>query len=618
MTVAAASEEDTEKEIESNSTLEATYEIHIDRITKSLKLFALNEKYQLHIEAAEAWLEHSKVTSADFLTQGRKHEEDLRTLLVKLQPHETHPFFHVVIPKAKETLTNIRASVAKASTTHLRAETALKSTTSTAARLTFSGQVSEFQSFYDRFSDLMSTHAESYSDQDKCCLLTESMENPQIRKMVSKFCSGSSGYKDAMEELCLRYGRANVMFPAYVQQLIQPDVYDYTQESTLRILDRTKHLMANMEKIKGATLSQVMAALIVMDFDEEMAKEWSRHLGDSEEIPKMEDLIKFITPLSRKLPSKKSTPSKLAPSKSTNSSSKPQNKREDKKVQSKLTNCSLCKATYHHLSRCQSFLDLNPGQCLNHVKQIKACVNCLHHSHQVGQCSSTYTCRFCKSKHHSLLHKEEESSAATPTHTSMMTSIKPVQSSSAKTPETVLEYGFIHTAMVTVTNGARSMTVRAGIDTCSLSCVITERVASHLQLERSPLRATMAGATSNSPLKHCVSVKVCPTFPSNDYVELTMAVHSKLPPATPPPNPEEFINNPILKGLQLADADFGGRIDILIGTLQFAPCLNPVSVRHCPSSRVSAMSSIFGWLVTGPFLLLIKSLLSRWISGRDL
>ena len=446
----------------------------------------------------------------------------------------------------------------------------------------------------------MSTHAESYSDQDKCCLLTEAMENPQIRKMVSKFCSGSSGYKDAMEELRLRYGRANVMFPAYVQQLIQPDVYDYTQESTLRILDRTKHLMANMEKIKGATLSQVMAALIVMDFDEEMAKEWSRHLGDSEEIPKMEDLIKFITPLSRNLPSKKSTPSKLAPSKSTNSSSKPQNKREDKKVQSKLTNCSLCKATYHHLSRCQSFLDLNPGQRLNHVKQIKACVNCLHHSHQVGQCSSTYTCRFCKSKHHSLLHKEEESSAATPTHTYMMTSIKPVQSSSAKTPETVLECGFIHTAMVTVTNGARSMTVRAGIDTCSSSCVITERVASHLQLERSPLRATMAGATSNSPLKHCVSVKVCPTFPSDDYVELTMAVHSKLPPATPPPNPEEFINNPILKGIQLVDADFGGRVDILIGTLQFAPCLNPVPIRHCPSSRVSAMSSIFGWLVTGP------------------
>ncbi len=76
-----------------------------------------------------------------------------------------------------------------------------------------------------------------------------------------------------------------------------------------RILDRTKHLLANMEKMKGsytfssdgstssdgfwltwrrsrgATLSQVMAALVVMDFDEEMAKEWSRHLGDSGRNP---------------------------------------------------------------------------------------------------------------------------------------------------------------------------------------------------------------------------------------------------------------------------------------------------------------------------------------------
>jgi len=94
----------------------------------------------------------------------------------------------------------------------------------------------------------MSTHAESYSDQDKCCLLTKAMEYPQIQKMVSKFCSGSSGYKEAIEELQLRYSRANVMFPAYVQQLIQPDVYDYTQESTLRILYWTKHLMANIDK----------------------------------------------------------------------------------------------------------------------------------------------------------------------------------------------------------------------------------------------------------------------------------------------------------------------------------------------------------------------------------
>ncbi len=102
MTVAATSEEDTEKKIESNSTLEATYEIYIDRITKSLKLFALNEKYQLHIEAAEAWLEHSKVTSADFLTQGRKHEEDLRTLLIKLQRTRLIRFSTSSFPKLRK------------------------------------------------------------------------------------------------------------------------------------------------------------------------------------------------------------------------------------------------------------------------------------------------------------------------------------------------------------------------------------------------------------------------------------------------------------------------------------------------------------------------------------
>ncbi len=93
-------------------------------------------------------------------------------------------------------------------------------------------------------------------------------------------------------------------------------------------------------------------------------------------------------------------------------------------------------------------------------------------------------------------------------------------------------------AMVTLMNGDRSITVRAGMDTFSASCVMTERVASHLQLERSPLHMIMAGANSDKDLKHCVTVKISPTFPSEDSVELTMAVTPKLPPSTPPPDPE--------------------------------------------------------------------------------
>ncbi len=77
----------------------------------------------------------------------------------------------------------------------------------------------------------------------------------------------------------------------------------------------------------------------------------------------------------------------------------------------------------------------------------------------------------------------------------------------------------------------------------------------------------MAGANTYKDLKQCVTVKISPTFPSEDSAELTMAVTPKLPPSTPPPDPEFITRNPILKNLQLADGDFGGWMDVLIGTL---------------------------------------------------
>ena len=56
--------------------------------------------------------------------------------------------------------------------------------------LSFSGRIRDFQGFYDRFTDLIATHASSYSDADKCCLLAEAMENLAIKTIVEKYAQG--------------------------------------------------------------------------------------------------------------------------------------------------------------------------------------------------------------------------------------------------------------------------------------------------------------------------------------------------------------------------------------------------------------------------------------------
>ncbi len=58
-----------------------------------------------------------------------------------------------------------------------------------------------------------------------------------------------------------------------------------------------------MAKVKGATIGQVAVALTIRDFDDELAKEWAKYLGPSNQIPDVADLMKFVRPLSHNLPS---------------------------------------------------------------------------------------------------------------------------------------------------------------------------------------------------------------------------------------------------------------------------------------------------------------------------
>ncbi len=310
-------------------------------------------------------MEHCTATSADFLVQGRKHIQELGDLITDFQPYSKHPFFQPLIPKAKA-LDNVQTNTYKSGASYAKADTVtspsiIKTSGHPSAPFklktpTFSGKVRDFQGFYNRFTDLITTHAEYYTNGDKCCLLSEAMEDRQIKSLVDKFAQGPSGYDTAMEELRICYGRA---FPTYVKELVQPDTYDYTQESALRVLDRTQHLIAAMEKLKGATLSQVDVALVVMDFDEEMSKEWSKHLGSSDTIPKVEELVKFITPLTRNLPSKKTSAPPTASAKQTHVKKEEHNKPSSTLAKN---SCPLCKGSYHTLARCSTFMDSTPGQ----------------------------------------------------------------------------------------------------------------------------------------------------------------------------------------------------------------------------------------------------------------
>ena len=81
----------------------------------------------------------------------------------------------------------------------------------------------------------------------------------------------------------------------------------------------------------------------------------------------------------------------------------------------------------HKLHSCQYFLKLSVPERMKYARTKQVCFNCLQAGHGVGACTSKFTCRDCKMKHHTLLHKDK----ATPTkfisrkatHSNMTTSL---------------------------------------------------------------------------------------------------------------------------------------------------------------------------------------------------
>jgi len=604
MTVKKTSEAEIQKEIDGHIDREINYEDNIDKIKEAITMGNLLLQYQEVITKTDAWLDYGVPSSTRFVETGERLIKELDGFIRELAPYRTHTDLGPLLSKARERSQKVSINLnTKAPTTATPA--AVSSTTTTVRRLapyqikapTFSGKPIDFQIFFDRFSEVLKNHWDAYSDGDRCCILADAMLDPGAKELVQNY--SPAGYDITLAQLKERYGRATAVYPTYVEELVSKSRYEYSQDSMMAIIRRVEHTLDAMEKLKGKSIGQLAVALVVRDFDNELAKEWAKHLGSSDAIPDAKQLLDFVKPLSHTLPSKPKSISSLSnnqtSSKSTNS------KKDDKKAAASASpavakSCLLCKGHNHSLARCQVFLDADVGKRWTLVRQNKYCVNCLHQSHTVANCSSTYTCRTCQAKHHTLLHKGEETDCkAKQTGSAFLTTTK----STSTTEPRLLPSGFIHTAIITVYKGDRWMTVRAAVDTCCSSSVMSERIASHLKVDRLPINIEMTGAVSTMALSQSAIVGIRPAFPSIDRVELEAAIMPRSLASTPPDSKEDVTNHPKLKDVRLADEDMGGPIDFILGAAAHKHIFQEKAIRNCDGLNVIAVPTIFGYTVGG-------------------
>ncbi len=444
------------------------------------------------------------------------------------------------------------------------------------------------------------------SDEEKCCLLLKSMKGNKAYKIVKLNSGGNDGYDRYMKALLKEFGRSRVIYPCYIRKIMQNDSYDYNRESLERIREQIGLSYQVIKDLEADTLSQFLAAIVIERFSPKLLEKWNEHTTDIHKPPTFEELENYILPTAMNMSAESS---KSLPVTHENTIKKPSTTKAQTSAKPSGKKCSLCKETYG-LSRCPIFLAYDVDKRNKYVRDQRWCTNCLHPSHTCSQCSSSFTCRTCKGKHHWLLHKDDPQASAS--NNLMVTSSSKLDQTTEK-PPTIAS---IPTAVVNAINGCRDRKVRIALDTGATISTITESLASHLKLKRFPQRTTISGTGGDEVSKSFVKVHLQSTHDPDQIREFTLSVLSKLPPIQPPVGKQELAEDPNVKDLQLADPDFGGSLDVLLSVLDTGKCLTR-EIKYHDIPNLLLFPTIFGWAVAGPVIVTLKTPVLRMQTKED-
>ncbi|XP_065094640.1 uncharacterized protein LOC135715168 [Ochlerotatus camptorhynchus] len=288
--------------------------------------------------------------------------------------------------------------------------------------------------------------------------------------------------------------------------------------------------------------------------------------------------------------------------------------------------CIACSQS-HSVTKCVKFNRLSPIERQQLVSSKRLCHNCLRGDHFVRNCPSSFNCRKCNRRHHTLLHLgQTESSRRTSNEgtspsveadpsllshapsaiesstQSMVTAsenVPPVEVSTAL--QHPRENVFLLTVVVKVI-GAHGVEylARALLDSASQPNLITDRLAKILRLRRQPANVTVQGAGQLSkPVNESVFALV-QSRKGNFSCGVNFLVMDKVTAVLPSQN-ISIANWNIPDELFMADPSFNESqpIDMVLGARHFYSFFPSNERVQLDRNLPLLVNSVFGWIVAG-------------------
>ncbi|XP_041450162.1 uncharacterized protein LOC121404571 [Drosophila obscura] len=286
------------------------------------------------------------------------------------------------------------------------------------------------------------------------------------------------------------------------------------------------------------------------------------------------------------------------------------------RISSKARTCDLCSRSYHPVRSCPEFLRLTVQERSSYIQQKQLCLNCFARGHQLWDCTSAYNCSTCNGRHHTLLHRGEQTPSGSNCAPSPHTTQAPttIQSTSSSLPSsndsahvqsycsTNVHQVLLGTAIVDICHAGTRYKARALIDSGFEATSITERI---FKIIRLPFQAVQAQVSGLSQTVAAKDQKLChftigSALRPGLQVETTAYVLPQLAGNFPSyPVPQKYMTD--LPKLQLADPCFhrSSQIDVLIGA-DILPSIVLSGFRSNICGSLLGQETIFGWVLSGP------------------
>lgn len=483
----------------------------------------------------------------------------------------------------------------------------------------FDGYIENWQTFKDSYVPLIHSNV-SLSDTEKFHYLLSCLSGSAL-SLAKGIPITSSNYSVVYGALLDRYDNKRILATTYLEKIFK---LAPIQRPTLNSLSElTNILYESVNALRALNIDElgefVLFYIASRSLDVETRKRFE--LQNNDEIPKFNNLVIYLQNYIKVL--EVSQPVSTTASNQTNKQFR--NNKVDSAARLQRPSlvattkqfpnnnnkanpivCTCCNEN-HSIYRCGKMHSMSIEQRQKFVRDLKLCANCLRPGHDSAGCTSKSTCFVCNAKHNTLLHVEKrtvltQSVDSNSTATSS-TSLSSATKSKGSIPSAITK--ILGSAVVRIRHADGSYQyARALIDSGSMDSFITSACARRLGLHIKKCNLSVTGLGENfvCSIKGFTFGAIIPGASESPQFNLSLVVLPKITSMMPSSTLPTFVKENF-KHLDLADCDFykSGPIDLLLGVECFDQIYTGSRYTAGPGLPC-ALSSVFGWVISGQFL----------------